>query len=99
MNALAVHAQSNNQTQHFPLFNYPWMSRFATLHYFLNYPGNIFSHSHLYCTPVPHFYRAGFADKVNQDVANTLVTGQDSPSSVTIKGKFPFRNGVIVPIL
>ena len=79
------------------------MSTFATLHYFLNYPGNIFSHSHLYCTPVPHFYRAGFADKANQDVANTLVTEvkthlPDIPS-VTIKGKSPFRNGVIVPIL
>ena len=68
------------------------------------------SHSHLYCTsylhhilPAPHLYRAGFADKANQDVANTLVTEvkthlPDVPS-VTIKGKPPFRNGVIVPIL
>ena len=58
---------------------------------------------HTYTAHLYLFYRAGFADKANQDVASTFVTEvkthlPDIPS-VTIKGKSPFRNGVIIPIL
>ena len=55
----------------------------------------------LHTLPVPYFYRAGFADKANQDVVNILVaevkTHLPDVPSVTIKGKFPFGNGVNCP--
>jgi len=40
------------------------------------------SHTRIYSLVYISFFRVGFADKANQDVVNTLVTGQVSPSDV-----------------